>query len=128
MQSFQNDRDRRSSWISSWRRSQVLEASEFFTNLMVAYVEPLSEATCLRETAPVKAGNAATGLCSSLLVVYGSTVTSTNAGKLSAPLLSVTRNLNRYVRGSETAGARKEASELLVSSSETLLPRTWSQL
>lgn len=128
MQSFQNDRDRRSPWISSWRRRQVLEASEFFTNLMVAYVEPLSEATCLRETAPVKAGDAATGLCSSLLVVYGSTVTSTNAGKLSAPFLSVTRNLNRYVRGSETAGARKEASELLASSSETLLPRTWSQL
>lgn len=55
---------------------------------------------------------------------YGSTVTSTNAGKLSAPLLSVTRNLKRYVRGSETGGARNEASELLASSSGTLLPRT----
>lgn len=59
---------------------------------------------------------------------YGSTITFTNAGKLSAPFLSVTRNLNRYVRGSETIGARKDASELLASSSAILLPRTWLQL
>ncbi|MEQ1847824.1 MAG: hypothetical protein ABL983_19855, partial [Nitrospira sp.] len=49
MQSFQNDHDRRSPWILSRRSRQVLEASEFYTSLMVAYVEPLSEATCLRE-------------------------------------------------------------------------------
>ncbi len=29
----------------------------------VPYVEPLSDATCLREAAPAKAGNAAGGLC-----------------------------------------------------------------
>lgn len=33
--------------------------------------------------------------CEGSVVVYGSTVTSTNAGKLSAPFLSVTRNLKR---------------------------------
>ncbi len=124
MQFFQNDDDRRSPWISSRRSRQVLETSEFYTSLMVAYIEPLSEATCLREALRRRQGTPPPEFA----VVYGSTVTSTNAGKLSAPFLSVTRNLNRYIRGSETAGARKEASELLASSSETLLPRTWSQL
>ena len=33
------------------------------TRTLCPYAEPLSDATCLREAAPAKAGNAAGGLC-----------------------------------------------------------------
>ena len=62
------------------------------------------------------------------LASYGSTVTSTNAGTLSAPFLSVTRNLKRNSLGSETAGATKEAFGMLRSRSGTFAPRTWLQV
>jgi hypothetical protein len=72
---------------------------------------------------------AVTGPASSLIRgVYGSTVTSTNAGMLSAPFLSVTRNLKRKSFGSETEGARKEAFGMLRSRSGTFAPRTWLQV
>lgn len=57
----------------------------------------------------------------------GSTITSTNAGKLSAPFLSVTRSLNRNSLGSETDGATNEALGMLRSNSGTFAPRTWLQ-
>ncbi len=59
---------------------------------------------------------------------YGSTITSTYAGKLSAPFLSVTFSRNRNSLGSETDGATNEALGMLRSRSGTLLPRTWLQV
>ena len=44
------------------------------------------------------------------------------------PLFIRHAQFKAYVRSPETVGARKKASELLASSSETLLPRTWRQL
>ncbi len=58
---------------------------------------------------------------------YGSTVTSTYAGTLSAPFLSVTRSLKRKVRVSETYGAVNDGSAMFTSSMATLLPRTCPQ-
>src|SRR5262249_7643408 len=57
--------------------------------------------------------------------LHGSTVTSTNAGILSAPSLSRARSLKRKSFGSDTDGAANEAFCMLRSRSGTLLPRTW---
>ena len=60
--------------------------------------------------------------------IQGSTVTSTNAGMLSAPFLSVTRNLKLNSFVSETKGARKDAFGMLRSKRGTFAPRTWLQV
>lgn len=73
-------------------------------------------------------GSAVVADASWIIWAQGSTVTSTNAGMLSAPFLSVTLSLNRKSLGSDTNGARNEAFGMFRSKSGTFAPRTWLQL